>query len=87
MTLAARKKIREALAHIEAAQNHLGAACSDISPVVGLVKEWERLGKLCDKVKTEWYRLNELEGPFRLDSEPKSAPALVVGGAGNGVAQ
>lgn len=76
MTPAAKDKVRRALASIERAQNLLADACSELSPVVGLVKEWERLGKLHDKVKAEWHRLNGLDGPFRLDSEPKSRPAL-----------
>jgi hypothetical protein len=74
MTPAALRKVRAALNEIEQAQNHLANACSELSPVIGLIKEYERLGELCDKVKAEWHRLNGLDGPFRLDSEPKSRP-------------
>lgn len=71
MTPAARAKIQRALEAIEEAQNLLDDACQHICPVVGLVGEWERLRKLCDTVKAEWHLLNGLDGPFRLDSEPK----------------
>jgi hypothetical protein len=73
MTHAAQAKVAQALRDIEAAQVLLGNDCAALSPVVGLVKEWERIGKLYDKVKAEWHRLNQMDGPFRLDSEPKSA--------------
>ncbi len=76
MTPAARERVMTALVHLQAAQNHLADACSDISPVVGMVKEWERLGKLYDKVKAEWHRLNRLDGAFRLDSESQAKVAL-----------
>lgn len=71
MTPAAQQKIRQALNEIEKAQLALGRACEALSPVVGMVKEWERVGKLYDKVNAEWHRLNRQDGPFRLDSEPK----------------
>jgi hypothetical protein len=69
MTPAAAANVREALASIERAQDELNRACSALSPVCGLMREWERLGKLADKVKAEWHRLNGLDGPFHLDDE------------------
>jgi hypothetical protein len=58
-----------ALRHIEQAQRSLLYASEELSPVVGLVDEWERLGGLYDAVKQQWHAINELSGPFRLDSE------------------
>lgn len=74
MTPAARRKIQLALKELESAQRALGNACEELSPIVGLSDDWERVGKLYDTVKAEWHRINALEGPFRLDSEDKSAP-------------
>ena len=71
MTPAAKARVRDALRHIEAAQLELHRAMDSLSPVVGLVEEHERVGDLYDKVKAEWYRLDGLDGPFRLDSEPR----------------
>lgn len=71
MTPAAGAKINRALVLIERAQNALSEACAELSPVVGVCPEWERVGKLADRVKAQWHRLNRLDGPFRLDSEAK----------------
>jgi hypothetical protein len=76
MTPAAKRQIAKALASIQAAQNLLNDACEQLSPVVGLSEEWERRGRLYDKTKAEWHRLNQLDGPFRLDSEPKAAASI-----------
>jgi hypothetical protein len=51
-------RIQSALRRIEHAQRELYDACSDVSSVRGLVHEWERLGKLADRVKQEWHKLN-----------------------------
>ncbi len=57
---------------IEAAQRLLGDACGDLSSVLGLCPEWERVGKLYDKVHAEWHRVNlKVEGGFDLDSDSK----------------
>jgi hypothetical protein len=69
MTPAAQEKIRIALQEIEAAQASLGKACESLSPIVGLVAEWERVRRLYDRVQAEWHRLNRRDGQFRLDSE------------------
>jgi hypothetical protein len=71
MTPAAQEKITEALKCIEDAQNRLDEACQHLCPIVGLVKEWERLGKLAERVNAEWHLVNALSGPFRLDTEPR----------------
>lgn len=49
-----------ALDKIERAQSLLGAACSDLSPIVGGVKTWQRLGKLFDGVQALWHVVDAL---------------------------
>lgn len=51
-------RILSALKRIENAQRELYEACSDLSPVIGMVKPWEDAGKLGEKVKAFWHRLN-----------------------------
>lgn len=48
-------KVQRALDRIEAAQNQIGEACSELSGICGAHPEWERLGKLYDKIKAHWY--------------------------------
>lgn len=68
----AREKIAYACKQIEAAQRLLGRACEELCPIVGLAKEWERLGNLYDKVHAEWHRVNlKVEGGFDLDGDAK----------------
>lgn len=52
-------KIRLALVHIERAQAELYEAMSELSPVLRMVDNWERAGKLGDQVKAFWHRVNQ----------------------------
>lgn len=76
MTPAAQEKVDEALEKIEAAQVLLMEASQSLSPVIGMVKEWTLVGKEYDRVKALWYKVRNIDGKFRLDSEPKEAPQL-----------
>lgn len=90
-TPAAEAKVEEALRLIEQAQNILDRAAQQLCPIIGLVKEWQRVGTLSDKCKAEWHRLNELVGTkpdgerlrngLRLDSEPdpRAKPKCILG--------
>lgn len=51
-------RIREALKRIEHAQAELYEACSDLSPIIGMAKQWEAVGKEADRVKALWHRVN-----------------------------
>lgn len=68
-------RIRLALKMIEQAQNLLNEAASSVCPIVGLVKDHERIGKLADKVKAEWHRLNgrTVDEVFELDDYARDA--------------
>lgn len=68
-------RIRSALARVERAQNELNEACSELSSVVGLVREWEALGKLSSRVQAFWHRLNGIEPkkPWDLDEMAKQS--------------
>jgi hypothetical protein len=54
----AERRVRAALANVEAAQRELGRACEEMSAIIGGIPPWERLGKLYDRVHAEWHRLN-----------------------------
>lgn len=51
-------KIIQALRKIVQAQSLLYQACEDLSPVVGMAKEWELIGKEAVRVKTMWHKVN-----------------------------
>jgi hypothetical protein len=55
---AARERVAAALRYIEDAQNRLESACQQLSAVTGGASvDWNRVSKLTDKVKAEWYRV------------------------------
>lgn len=76
MTPAAAFQIEKALDRIERAQVELNAACAELSPLVGLIPEWKRVGALADRVKVQWHRLENIRRKrkpgVRLDSETAS---------------
>ena len=54
----ARGRIESALTKIERAQNLLYEAAAELSPILGMVKQWERVCKLGDKCKENWHALD-----------------------------
>ena len=62
--------IEMALAEIETAQGLLAAASASISRIAGLSDECSELGRLYDRVKAGWHRLNMRTacGGFEMDS-------------------
>lgn len=78
----AARRIKSALARIERAQAELDQACSDISSVVGLVEEWEAIGKLSNRVKQFWHRLNNraTDEALDLDGDAKQSLQKKAGG-------
>lgn len=62
--------IEMALAEVETAQSFLAAACASISRIAGLADECSELGRLHDRVKAGWHRLNmrTAGGGFEMDS-------------------
>ena len=65
-------RVRAAMEHVEEAQRELGRAQADLCSVIGYTKEFDRLRKLYEAVKTEWYRL---DGKLR-SVPPKTNPRM-----------
>lgn len=65
----ARARIGRALRHIENAQGELSHACAELSALVGAIPHWRTTGKLYDRVKACWYKLDGFRwsGRYRLD--------------------
>lgn len=69
-------RVKAALDHIQTAQLELSHAQADLSAVRGYVDDWRRLGKLYERIRAEWYRLNtKMERPGKgetgdLDRDP-----------------
>lgn len=74
----AERRVRAALAHIEAAQRELGAASEELSAIIGGLRPWERVGKLYDRVHAEWHRINVWlqKGPRQLGLDECGRDAL-----------
>lgn len=72
--LEARRQMDMALEAIEATQRLIGEACQLLCPLTPLCRDWERLGKLYDKVNAEWHRLNLVRngGRYDLDTDAKA---------------
>ena len=75
----AQRKVRAALESIEAAQRLLGRACEELSPIIGAVGPWGRVGKLYDKVHAEWHRVRALLDRRKLDLDESGRAALAKG--------
>jgi hypothetical protein len=58
----AEERVQYALEQIEGAQRLLGAAATNLSPVIGLVREHQRTMALYDLVHRFWHRI---EGKLR----------------------
>jgi hypothetical protein len=81
----AERKVRTALDLIESAQRQLGRACAELSPVIGGIGPWGRVGKLYDRVHAEWHRTKALLDGRKLDLDETGRGALAKGlAAGEG---
>ncbi len=67
------RRKRLVLQHISRAKDHLNEACSLLSPIIGKVRDWERLGKLSDRVGAEWHRQERGRDGAGLDEAGLSA--------------
>lgn len=69
-TATAAERVQYALQQIEGAQYLLSAACANLCPVIGFVKEWEKTGKLMDQVQALWHRVNRFDrSKLKLDGQ------------------
>jgi hypothetical protein len=86
--LEAERLVQRALDHIERAERELDAACQALSPVIGALPDWQRIGKLSLKVHAMWQRLHEVKprGGYRLDESGLAALARRLPG-GEGAAR
>jgi transposase InsO family protein len=64
------------MALAERAQRLLGEALAELSPIVGGMVEWKRLGKLYEALHAQWYRLERLRANPRLKLDGCAAQAL-----------
>jgi hypothetical protein len=53
----AERRVARALELVERAQHTLERACEELSPVIGALPDWQRIGKLADRVHDAWRRL------------------------------
>jgi hypothetical protein len=73
---AAEARVRAALRDIQEAQSLIGRASQALSSVVGMVPEWNRLGRVYNQVRGAWYAVESkgqrLRGrrALRIDHEP-----------------
>lgn len=75
----ARSRIAEALDEIEEAQESLRRASELLCPILGFVREWEATGKLHQRVKAHWHRVNARANSVNYDLD-ESARAALGGG-------
>lgn len=71
------ERVRRALAHLQEAQNLVGRAMQELSPITGgALPVWQKGHRLYDQVRAYWYKVNSLrEDPRKaaklgLDREP-----------------
>jgi hypothetical protein len=69
-------RVERAMDLAEQAQVLLGAALAELSPIVGGMVEWRRLGKLYDELHAQWYRLERLRENPKLELDDCAAQAL-----------
>ncbi len=73
----AREKYRRAMALVEQAQRLIGDASAELCPVIWGNPDYQRLGKLYDKIHAEWYKLKhalDVRGPkLDLDETGRAA--------------
>lgn len=73
---AAEARIRAALRDIQEAQHLIGHASAALSSIIGMVPEWNRLGRVYSQVRGAWYAVESkgqrLRGrhALRIDHEP-----------------
>ncbi|MGC4117000.1 MAG: hypothetical protein QM765_21040 [Myxococcales bacterium] len=72
----AKLHVQRAMQKIEAAQNLLGEACRELSPIVGGIQQWRAVGKLADQAHARWYKVRDLlSRGVDLDDMTKAAEA------------
>lgn len=52
------ERIERALQKVERAQNLLGEAAAELSPIIGMVNLWKKACRLGDETQSYWHRLS-----------------------------
>jgi len=69
-------RVREAMLHIENAQNELAAACRGLSAITGGVPVWKKCNKLHDRVHAFWHRVQTFSFGTRYGLDGVNVEAL-----------
>lgn len=73
----ARRRVEEALRLLEQAQQLTGRAHSLLASVVGVLPQFERVGKLYDRIKDTWHFVAKRRDSAALDLDDVSGPAFL----------
>lgn len=73
---AAEARVRQAMRHIENAQNELRTACEMLSPITHGAALYTACGKLTDKVHAFWYRVQNFSYGRRYGLDSVNVEAL-----------
>lgn len=65
----AKRRLEEALGHIQAAQDELGRACAMLSSLRYGSPAWKRVSRLYDQVHGGWYRVAALRHHAHLEMD------------------
>jgi hypothetical protein len=69
-------RVERAMDLAQRAQHLLGAALAELSPIIGGMVEWKRLGRLYDGLHAQWYRLERLRTSPKIELDGCAAQAL-----------
>ncbi|MDE2141193.1 MAG: hypothetical protein KGJ84_02110 [Elusimicrobia bacterium] len=72
----ARSRVAGALDEIERAQEALRRAAELLCPILGFVHEWEAAGKLHQRVKAHWHKVNVRARSVDSDLDESARAAL-----------
>jgi hypothetical protein len=78
----AEARIQRALDHIEQAQRLMDRACQEISSIEGMCPDWQRLGKIHQRIEAEWHRLNHRRKTARYDLDGSAAEQFIAANPG-----
>lgn len=72
----ARRRMNDALEKIEQAQSLVDDACRLLCPLTPLSNDWARVGKLYDRIKAEWHRMNLLRNGDHFTLDPDASERI-----------
>lgn len=78
----ARRRVEQALQHLQRAQEQVGEAQSLLSSLIGGMTAWEHVGKTYDRIRADWHRVEVLRRKSGLDLDGVSGPAFEARSSG-----